>query len=445
MPEKPDSITTTAQTWQKADVAPGTSEIPGLSRKDTQGTSRPLVQHVVSDSGTFPTTNNSVCNDVAMEQADGQMNVDELLRATTCRCTFRYCLRISQILKQAFALKASGYGKPIAEISWLNAGLEHQGKALWTEWEAAVKQFGSGESILPETFKGDLIFGANAWKQPSIDMIIMVFPFIVKLKQNSLGISKGNAQIQQNNLKRSQFPDEFLFGASTSAYQDQHSTIDIFCNGASRNQRLSKRKLALGFWDIRRQYLKVQRPCFLRHDNPSVTFSHRRRSPRLGHAKPAPNLIFLSWTGDAVYGALRCFSSEKHNPRSEVCELAPRNRAVIYGGIREKWDFRMKILARTQNGGAKHVAYSVGSFVRREENFSNQLSRTSGQSLHGQSGKLTSIKQFGSVGESILPETFKGDLIFRRNRWEATKLDMYMVFPFSEAQAEVSSCSPSSK
>nr|GMD51402.1 beta-glucosidase 18-like [Ipomoea batatas] len=52
------------------------------------------------------------------------------------------------------------------------------------------------------------------------------------------GISKGNAQIQQNNLKRSQFPDEFLFGATTSAYQIEGAYIedgkginnwDVFC------------------------------------------------------------------------------------------------------------------------------------------------------------------------------------------------------------------------
>nr|GLL38407.1 beta-glucosidase 18-like [Ipomoea trifida] len=67
-----------------------------------------------------------------------------------------------------------------------------------------------------------------------------------RILPNSLGISKGNAEIQQNNLKRSQFPDEFLFGASTSAYQIEGAYLedgkgisnwDVFCtiNGKIQN------------------------------------------------------------------------------------------------------------------------------------------------------------------------------------------------------------------
>ncbi|XP_031116011.1 beta-glucosidase 18-like isoform X1 [Ipomoea triloba] len=82
-----------------------------------------------------------------------------------------------------------------------------------------------------------------SWKSQACFFLLYL---LLQFPTDSLGISKGNAQIQQNNLKRSQFPDEFLFGASTSAYQIEGAYLedgkginnwDVFCtiNGKIQN------------------------------------------------------------------------------------------------------------------------------------------------------------------------------------------------------------------
>nr|GMD19963.1 uncharacterized protein LOC109173053 [Ipomoea batatas] len=127
MSEQPDHKTTSNHFCQGEDVVARTCTEPGQNRKDNQSTTCPLAQHVAPNSGTHPTSNGTVRDDVTMEQIDSQLDYDALVildpkpyslmqkrllyfrqGVITCRCTSRFCHRTPLTPELASVLKVCG-------------------------------------------------------------------------------------------------------------------------------------------------------------------------------------------------------------------------------------------------------------------------------------------------------------------------------------------------